>query len=73
MTVGEVKQYLEKELPMFEYTTGKEAGQPEKNHNSIRILRDGQHTFFDISKIDSEKGCQQLKEHIEAMWARVEK
>ena len=50
MEVDKIKEYLVEELPEFSFMTGKEANQPEENHNSIRIERENQELILDVSK-----------------------
>jgi len=72
MNVEEVKDYLETKLPEFTLTTGKEAGQPEQNWNSIQVLRDGLHIVYDVSKVEDKKAAKQLLKLIQAQWSKVE-
>ena len=73
MEVDKIKEYLVEELPEFSFTTGKEANQPEENHNSIRIERDKQELILDVSKVDNDKALENLKVYIEDLWKRYEK
>ena len=70
MEVDKIKEYLVEELPEFNFTTGKEANQPEENHNSIRIERDKQELILDVSKVDNDKALENLKVYIEDLWRR---
>ena len=73
MEVDKIKEYLVEELPEFSFMTGKEANQPEENHNSIRIERDKQELILDVSKVDNDKALENLKVYIEDLWKRYEK
>ena len=70
MEVDKIKEYLVEELPEFSFTTGKEANQPEENHNSIRIERDKQELILDVSKVDNDKALENLKVYIKDLWRR---
>ena len=70
MEVDKIKEYLVEELPEFSFMTGKEANQPEENHNSIRIERDKQELILDVSKVDNDKALENLKVYIEDLWRR---
>ena len=72
MEVDKIKEYLVEELPEFNFMTGKEANQPEENHNSIRIERDEQELILDVSKVDNDKALENLKVYIEDLWRRYE-
>ena len=72
MEVNKIKEWLEKELPEFSFTTGEEANQPEENHNSIRIERDKQELILDVSKVDNDKALENLKVYIKDLWRRYE-
>ena len=72
MEVNKIKEWLEKELPEFSFTTGEEANQPEESHNSIRIERDKQELILDVSKVDNDKALENLKVYIEDLWRRYE-
>ena len=72
MEVDKIKEYLVEELPEFSFMTGKEANQPEENHNSIRIERDKQELILDVSKVDNDKALENLKVYIEDLWRRYE-
>ena len=73
MEVDKIKEYLVEELPEFSFMTGKEANQPEENHNSIRIERENQELILDVSKVDNDKALENLKVYIEDLWKRYEK
>ena len=73
MEVDKIKEYLVEELPEFSFMTGKEANQPEENHNSIRIEREEQELILDVSKVDNDKALENLKVYIEDLWKRYEK
>ena len=73
MEVDKIKEYLVEELPEFNFMTGKEANQPEENHNSIRIEREEQELILDVSKVDNDKALENLKVYIEDLWKRYEK
>lgn len=68
MNTNEVKQYLEKELPNFEYKTNPNEG----NEHKLWIERDGQHIILDVQKVVDEKGAKKLKEFIELKWRQLE-
>ena len=70
MEVHKIKEYLVEVLPEFSFMTGKEANQPEENHNSIRIERDKQELILDVSKVDNDKALENLKVYIEDLWRR---
>ena len=70
MEVDKIKEYLVEELPEFSFMTGKEANQPEENHNSIRIERDKQELILDVSKVDNDKALENLKVYIKDLWRR---
>jgi len=72
MEVDKIKEYLVEELPEFSFMTGKEANQPEENHNSIRIERDKQELILDVSKVDNDKALENLKVYIKDLWRRYE-
>ena len=72
MEVDKIKEYLVEELPEFNFMTGKEANQPEENHNSIRIERDEQELILDVSKVDNDKALENLKVYIKDLWRRYE-
>lgn len=68
MNIEDIKAYLEKELPEFEYKTS----DLEVNENKLWIEREGQHMVFDISKIAREKDLKSLKAFIELKWRQVQ-
>ena len=69
MTTEDVKQYLQKEIPDFEYKT---SDLPE-NMNKIWIEREGQKLVIDVQKVETEKDAKQLRNYIEGLWKQYEK
>lgn len=71
MSLDNIKQYLEAELPDFTYISGRDTPH-EENWNSIRVIRDGHEIVLDVSKVASKKDLKQLKSFIELKWRSVE-
>jgi len=70
VNVNEIKEWLVKQLPEFNFMTGEEANQPLKNQKSIRIERDGLAMVLDVRKVDSDDARGKLKAYITDMWRR---
>ena len=68
--VEDIKAWLVKQLPEFNFMTGEEANQPEENHKSIRIERDGLAMVLDVRKVDTNDARGKLKAYITDMWSR---
>lgn len=68
MTTNEIKQYLKKKLPDFEFKTS----DLEANENKLWIERDGQHMVLEVSKVENKKGAKKLKEFIEIKWKELD-
>jgi hypothetical protein len=73
MTTKDIKDYLVKELPDFQFFTGEEADQPPENHQSIQLLRNAHQLILDVSKVTGKKKLNRLKDFIEMQWERVGK
>lgn len=70
MKSSDIKEYLEKELPEFQYIAG-DTTPYEENWNSIRIMRDGKELVLDVSKVDNKKGLVNLKAYVSDLWKRA--
>ena len=70
VNVNEIKEWLVKQLPEFNFMTGEEANQPAQNQQSIRIERDGLAMVLDVRKVDSDDAKGKLKAYITDMWRR---
>lgn len=68
MELNQIITKLQKDLPDFKY----EAGNRSENANSVRIERDGQEIYLNLSKVQDEKDYKQLKDYIEGLWKQVE-
>jgi len=66
----DIKAYLDKELPDFEFVLGTDTPH-EANWNSILVSRGRHHMALDVTKIDTKRACKKLKEFIEIQWKRV--
>lgn len=70
MELTQIKTYLDKELPDFEFVLGTETPH-EANWNSILVSREGQTMPLDVSKVDNKRALTNLKAFIESQWNKV--
>ncbi len=68
MDFDQVKDYLQKKLPEFTFTSGKEAGQHEDLFSAIRVTRDGKYLDIDVRKVKQESDASTLVDYIKGKW-----
>lgn len=69
MNVEDIKKRLEKDLPEFKFKTGEEAGQPERNWQSIQVTRDGVGFALDLKRVKNRADIRSVEKYITKQWS----